>query len=361
MNFIDKFSNWLISLIRSKYFTGVLPDTRTVSEVQQDYNHAERAPVQTSDPFGNVQIATSPYPYVNQFNTSSCVTHAATLAYGIERVLTGKEFEQLSPAFVYRLRSNYAGEGSIPANIYDILHKTGAPLFTTLPTPQDEVTANNVTLTQEMYQEGNIYKGGSYFKITPANDINTIAAVAQQGHAVNLCLFATFDEYAQQYPQILQPTLTQGNAEVQHEITVLPYSGFIKNGVKYVAIQDSAWFGGWKLRYLSEQFIQTRVTESRYWVGTLTLATGTAPKHVFTQNLSVGATGTEVTFLQQLLISEGLLPTDCATGYFGGYTLAGTKAFQAKYAADILLPNGLLAPTGFWGPASIKKANQICA
>lgn len=352
--------NWLLSLFKSnKLFTGVLSDPRTAAQKAQDYLHSERTTAVTADPFGNGQITVSPYPFENQLQTSSCVPHAVTLAYGIER---GQgSFVALSPMFPYRLRSNYSGEGSIPQNIFDILQKTGAPLFSTLPTPQVESQANAINLTQQMYTEAEIYRGNTYFKISPANDINTIAQVAQSGHAVSICLFAQEDEYSRQYPVILYPNLTQGQAVIQHEVCVLPNSGFIKDGVKYVAIQDSAWFGGWKLRYLSEAFIVARVTQSMYWVGTQVLSTGPRPHFTFTKSLTVGSKDEEVRQMQLLLISEGLLPEDLATGNFYGYTLAGVKAFQSKYASEILLPNGLLAPTGYWGPASIKKANQLCA
>ncbi len=342
----------------SQYFTGVLTDTRTQSQKDQDYAHEERAAAVTTDPFGNVQITESPYPYQNQFGTSSCVPHAIGMAYAIERGV--KDFVALSYIFAYRLRSNYAGEGSVPAEMFGIYHNFGAPLYSTLPTPQTESQANAVSLTQQMYTEAKIYRGANYYRITSGgNNIDNIAAVAQQGHAVVMCLFATYDEWARQYPVVSNPNLTQGAAEVNHEICVLPYSGFIKDGVKYVAIQDSAWFGGWKLRYVSETFIKMRVTESRYWVGVQTLGVGPKPVYTFTQNLSVGSKGPEVIALQKLLISEGLIPNDCATGNFLGITLAGVKAFQDKYASDILLPNGLLVPTGYWGPASIKMANKL--
>lgn len=357
------FLKWLLSFfVKSPYFTGVLKDNRTAAQIGQDYLHEELVTTTVAvDPFSNPQITVSPYPYQNQFGTSSCVTHAVGMAYAIERGLTN--FAALAYIFVYRLRSNFAGEGSIPANIFSIYHNTGAPLYTTLPTPQTEVQANNISLTQQMYNEADIYKGAKYFKITTGyNDINTIAQILQQGHAVVVCIFATYDEYSKQIPTVDNPNLKQSDvaAEVQHEICILPNSGFVMNGIKYVAVQDSAWFGGWKLRYFSEGFIKARVTESRYWVGTQVLGNGPIPKYVFTQTLKLGDKNAEVKIMQQLLISEGLLPPDCATGLFGGLTLAGVNAFQQKYAADILLPQGLIAPTGFWGVGCIKKGNALC-
>lgn len=49
------------------------------------------------------------------------------------------------------------------------------------------------------------------------------------------------------------------------------------------------------------------------------------------------------------------------TGYFGAKTLDAVKRFQAKYAADVLLPLGLAQPTGFVGEATLKKLRSLSA
>lgn len=351
----------IISWFYNPSFTGVVKDRRAQWEKDKDYLSEERVPVETSDPFGNAQLTVSPYPYLNQLSTSECVPHSITLALAIERKNDTGNFSLLSPTFVYRLRSNYPRAGSAPQDIFELCRKYGAPLLDSLATPLNEVLANRVTLTPQMYIEAAIYKGSSpYYTIGTPNSITEIAKIAQQGHAVPITLFATEEEYAREYPVILNPTLTYSQAEVQHEVCVLPYSGFIKDGVKYVAIQDSAWFGGFKLRYLSETFIKARVYGACYWVTVNVLGTGPKPKWVFTKPLTVGDRGPDVEALQHLLISEGLLPNDLASGYFGGYTLAGVRAFQNKYASEILTPSGLFNPTGYFGPASMVRANMLC-
>lgn len=361
MNFLKRFvllflgQNWLST------FTGVVSDTRPDSEKEKDFLSEERLPIQTADPFSNAQITISPYPYVNQLSTSECVPHAITLALAIERKNDTNNFSLLSPTFVYRLRSNYANEGSAPQDIFNLCRKWGAPLFDTLPTPQTEWQANNVMLTEQMYTEASIFKGSSpYYTLAKPNDIGEIAKIAQQGHAVPITLFATEEEYSRQYPTIINNNLIRTQAEVQHEVCVLPYSGFWKDGIRYVAIQDSAWFGGWKIRYLSEQFIKARVYGACYWVTVNVVGQGPRPTFFFTRTLAVGSSGTEVKALQQLLISEGLLPNDLASGYFGGHTLAGVRAFQEKYASEILTPGGLSAPTGIVGSLTREKLNVLC-
>lgn len=363
MNPLTAFIDFIVNLFKkpqSQFFTGVLPDNRSASEKAKDYLSEEMMPPSVPDPFSNAQLTISPFPYLNQLGTSSCVAHAVTLALAIERKADVNNFSILSAMFPYRLRSNYAQAGSAPQNIFQILKKTGSPLSDSLPTPQFEFQANNLALTDQMYTEASIYKGLDYYTLGVPNSILTIARIAMQGHGVPITLFATEEEYSIQYPTIINPKLTYYQAEIQHEVCVLPYSGFIKDGVKYVAIQDSAWFGGWKLRYLSEAFIKARVYGAGYWDTVQILATGKYPKHVFTYPLRLGDNNDEVKLLQQMLIAEGLLPATLATGLFGGKTLAAVRAFQSKYASDILIPAGLTAPTGFFGELSIKKANVLC-
>lgn len=348
-------------LFGTTHFTGVKPDTRLQSEKNRDYLHDERQPIESATaPFSNAKLAESPYPYTNQFNTSSCVPNAIALALSIERKMDNNVFFQLSPIFAYRLRNIYPTEGSVPQNIFDIMRKYGAPLFASLPTPETEQAANNISITSQNYSEASIYKGLTYWTLKEKfNDIDELARIAQLGHAVPITLFATEEEYSRQYPVILKPSLTYAQAAVRHEVCILPYSSFVENGIKYVAIQDSAFFGGWKLRYLSEEFIKARLYGSGYWDTVQIVPNAPKPVFTFTHTLKFGDRNDEVKKMQELLISEGLLPVGLNTGLFAGRSLAAVKAFQTKYTSEILAPNGLMWPTGFWGPASIKKANQL--
>ncbi len=265
--------------------------------------------------------------------------------------------------FPYRLRSNYPGEGCYPQEIFELYRTHGAPLYTTLPTPGSEVEANKLELIAQEFVEAQIFKGYSYYTIkTGYDDIAVIAGVAAQGHAVPILIYATYDEWAQQYPQIIVPNLVQGSAyaEVEHCVCVLPHSGFTLNGKRYVAIQDSAWFGGWKLRYLSEDWIRARsYGPAGYFTKVIPLSAGPKPNHVFSTSIHYGDKGPEVLAMQQLFNSEGLLTSDNLSGAFNGRTLAALHAFQTKYAADILIPNGLTVPTAVFGPSCIAKANSL--
>jgi hypothetical protein len=75
----------------------------------------------------------------------------------------------------------------------------------------------------------------------------------------------------------------------------------------------------------------------------------------------------EVRRLQQFLNTRGfglasgteLGAPGHETDLFGILTFEAVKRFQAAYAAEILVPVGLTAPSGFFGPSSIRKANAL--
>jgi len=111
---------------------------------------------------------------------------------------------------------------------------------------------------------------------------------------------------------------------------------------------------------------------TRFFTGaafaTILLAAGTLPAiaqtttqpwcHTFNQNLRVGDTGLEVNALRQALsldsqnnVGDGAAFTDAVASAVTG--------FQQKYASDILAPNGLSYGTGYVGPSTRAKLNQL--
>lgn len=361
LNFIKNFGK-LFGFF-SAGFTGLLPDPRTPEQKQQDFAHEERIQATVpADPFGNTRITTSPYPLENQQGTSSCVPHGIGLALAILRKKITGTYIRLSWIFAYRLRINYPQAGCWPPDIFGVYSKRGAPLYTTLPTPYNEDEANAEVLTAQMDNEAQLFEGLEYYTIQQNfNDIATLAALAEQGYGVAMLFYSTIAEWSQSVPQILTPNLPQTDAPVRHCVCILPNSGHTIDGVRYVTIQDSAWFGNIQIRHVSEAFIKARVFAAGYWDKVVIVGGGPVPKYTFTKTLKYGSSGPEVKAMQLLLIAEGCLPADCATGNFLGRTLAGVHAFQNKYAADILLPLKLDAPTDAWGSMCIAKANTLSA
>lgn len=91
--------------------------------------------------------------------------------------------------------------------------------------------------------------------------------------------------------------------------------------------------------------------------------------YAWTRSLSSGSTGDDVMKLQKFLNSSddtrvsvsGAGSVGMETSYFGPATAAAVSKFQVKYREDILSPSGLVNPTGYFGPASMAKANMLCA
>jgi len=81
------------------------------------------------------------------------------------------------------------------------------------------------------------------------------------------------------------------------------------------------------------------------------LSGGSTVAGSFTQDLTVGSTGSQVVALQQMLVAQGHLsmPAGVAMGYFGSLT----KAAVARWQASV----GISPAAGYFGPISRARAN----
>jgi hypothetical protein len=87
----------------------------------------------------------------------------------------------------------------------------------------------------------------------------------------------------------------------------------------------------------------------------------------FYQDLSLGSNGADVLELQKLLNSDpqtrvatyGVGSPGQETDYFGNLTHNAVIRFQNKYASEILAPVGLTSGTGYFGPSTRAKANEL--
>lgn len=85
-------------------------------------------------------------------------------------------------------------------------------------------------------------------------------------------------------------------------------------------------------------------------------------KFTFTKPLIKGDRGNDVVALQHCLRLSGQFPAGVDfTGFFGSTTEAAVKAFQVKYASEILTPIDLTSPTGRVGTMTLRKLNQLFA
>ncbi|MCF7843683.1 peptidoglycan-binding protein [Candidatus Gracilibacteria bacterium] len=80
-----------------------------------------------------------------------------------------------------------------------------------------------------------------------------------------------------------------------------------------------------------------------------------------TRNMSKGSRGADVTLLQKTLKYDGFYATGPITGYFGPLTENAVFRFQNYYKEEVLYPVNLKVGTGYFGPSTKKKVNEIIA
>ncbi|MEK9179974.1 MAG: peptidoglycan-binding protein [Patescibacteria group bacterium] len=86
---------------------------------------------------------------------------------------------------------------------------------------------------------------------------------------------------------------------------------------------------------------------------------GQATKAEILRDLTVGSTGEDVKALQELLLAEGVYTEGLITGFFGSLTKQAVIRFQEKYADEVLAPAGLVNGTGYVGPATRAKIQEL--
>ena len=86
----------------------------------------------------------------------------------------------------------------------------------------------------------------------------------------------------------------------------------------------------------------------------------------FTRVLRIGSSGIDVKNLQIFLNANGFVVAISGSGssghettYFGPATSRALVRFQNQYAASILTPAGLTQGTGYFGPSTMAKVNQL--
>lgn len=360
MDFLKNFINYFKTFSQKTHFTGVLSDDRPVSEIVKDYLHEERLPSSPATIWFDRPFV-SPYLNENQNDTSSCVAHATTMAWSITTKNLGSDFTRLSKMFVYKLRTNFPSPGCNMPEMMDRLKKVGSCLYTNLPTPFTEEMANSVSITAPLIKEASENKKlVEYYKISNARDIDLLASISATGVGISLLIFATYKEWAQKYPQVI-PGTVESVAPIRHGVCILDRGGFIENGIKYLAIVDSSWFGDYKIRYLSEDFIKNRVfkVDGAAYFDAVSIMDSVKPSNlgVFVGTMEKGDIGELVLNLQKVLLYEGFLPADCVIGTFGPRTVKAVTQLQEKYASEILNPVGLTKGTGLVGPSTINWLN----
>lgn len=215
---------------------------------------------------------------------------------------------------------------------------------------------------------GNNTKVGNYFTVAwdtwrnigavPDSLLNTFPACKtwEQYHDKNLLTKAMFDvaEESKKYVEVMYQWLDVAN--LNSYFSTSPLNSGIPIPANHSVQQNSPteMFNtytpfiapiGDKIHFSLQGVVKPRTEAS------------SAPKHVFTGDLSFGMRGVEVYWLQRVLVYEGLLNKnlinpDPLKAFFGNNTKNGVVKLQEKYASEILTPLGLTHGTGRFGISS---------
>lgn len=352
-------------------FLGVLPDTRTPEEKESDIDHNELFASASLPNYYGSKTEASKYvdyfPLLNQIYTSSCMPHGHDLCSIIFQSLKNNVPAMApAPMLQYRLRANYPNPGMSQPDIQLLTKNPGIAPQSALATPQQESDANNLIITQDIKNQVSIIDG-SWVTINNPVSIDVIALVTNTFNLPATILFySTEEEWSSENPSILIPNLDPNQAYVRHNVCVLPNSAYKDaNGKKHVLIQDSAFFGGFHNRSVPEDFFTlNRVYGADYLINLSNSGNITKPSHKFTQPLSFGSKGMEVTALQKMLQFLGFLATEAngqpiPYGYFGGLTKNAITAFQNAHPTQILEPAGLTQGNGNFGSITLGYMNIL--
>lgn len=346
-----------------------LPDTRPQSEKEKNYNASEIAAAVAVTLFKNVKPTKVPATLYNQWYVGSCVLHGFYTQLELEGIVAPAP-NGMSQLRAYRKRSNYPNPGTAAADGYAAIKSGQAPNIDAPTTPgmtEAQATAMPYQLGVKMLKDFN------YFEFAPLafwnngktieNDL-ALTAVAT-GKAVAMFLFATDDEWSQEYVTVKDPNLQLADAYVRHCICIIPKSDFTENGNEWIAVQDSAAFGGRHLRYISRNFFNKRAYYASEVFPKGEVPTPQPPAVIVKPltPVKLGDRGTAVKELQAYLSDKGNLEPQYITGYYGALTAKAVLWYQLErweqFPSSVGEIPGLLELGGkYWGPASIGVAQQ---
>lgn len=300
-----------------KFNTGVAKDPRNSIQKSLDYQHEDLFGT-TPYTWKSFDGANLPhYTIRNQNGSSACVAFSICKALGINN----PPYKDLRPEFIYTKRAN-SGEGMWLQNAFDIAVKHGAPEDPLLLGDNlTEAQANAYIPTEDATINALKYRGKNYVFISK-NDLDGIARVIDQGHTPIFLVRCDITEWTGE-PLVNHSKTAPFN--INHAVPCI-YAG-MRDGVKTIVVSDSwgSMYGRNGLRYLSEDFIKTRVETVGYIVDLPDELV--PPPFKFTKNLYIGMRNADVLQLQKRLVKEGY-GTFTPTGYFGQATLRAVIAYQ---------------------------------
>lgn len=391
----DKLKNWLYGagpITQPIPGTGANVDTRSEEQKQGDIQFGElvasAAPVtwtlKASATWRKFQV-------FNQGTCDACVAFSMAKILGVMRLINESVFIAFCMGDIYGRRSNASvpGAASQGMNSTDpyIIAAEGVTLDAVVPS-QNLTEAQMDDLVMPVYarQIGNLFKlSNPQAVILPIGNIDAVASVIQQtGKAVMVWYYFTAREWgtlngvAGNYnvPQIADAVAapTDG-AALRHSVAAVDCT-LMPDGTKALVIEDSAWFGNFNRRLVTESFHARRNFFAGYPMNFKTekVSDAVTTRYTFTQPLVFiswnGTTGApsapllnsvqmaDVIALQTALQSLGYFPMNVkATGYYGALTAQAVLAWQLDTITTVSRTVLLGLAGQSFGTASIAAMN----
>lgn len=326
---------------------GANVDTRPPEEVEKDYLLKEIVASTATVSWAQKRWEEfRRFGVQNQDGSSSCVWQTIRKLMRIIFMVNRGQDLDFSATFGYRERANYPAGGTGAIDALNYAAEKGVTLNALMPSDDlSELEMNGAKIQQYHRDVAALFNVPNYVQL-PVGDLETVVSTIQKtGKGVMLWYYFTAEEWSRQVPEVLDPSISypgHPNA-LRHSVAGVDGGrlvGFASSsspsGItdkKGVFIEDSAHFGGFSERFITEEFHRARNWFAAYQIN-FSFDEGATPRpsHRFDVDMRPGDTNDEVKALQDVLKFEGLFPTNVdSTGYFGAITKKAAVAFQAKH------------------------------
>lgn len=277
--------------------------------------------------------------------------------------------DELSFRFVYALakcQDGFAGEGTYPSLVANIIRKYGVPLAKFCPNDvslshEDFVYQRNMAnIPKEAFEDALKRKSGADFAVPVTEDgIKQALNYAKDNKGGVMILRHIGDTYwkgadgvttwdkEKLLPMRVPATFTGGHEE---SLTGYDYDEEGRMRIYWLNHWSPQWADngrGWE--YADIWLPQT--VEMRVVVAAVPVVD--TFKYHWSKTLKRGDKGADVVALQHVLKLEGCFPDMPFTGNYGDITFNGVVNLQKKYTSEILTPAGLTHGTGIVGPRTL--------
>jgi hypothetical protein len=337
----------LLKQLFGEKFRDVLNDPRSQLEKLNDYKVGTDVILTASASAEGKRITKLPFKAYNQGKSSACGAFAASHA---RRLFEG---EQTFPYQWYRARTNYDYEGMYLKDVLKLMAQAmifePKKAYNTLT----EKEANALAYTK-VYDEKR--KDKYEYAQIDSYDADSIFSAVNEGYPVVFAFYSTVNEWK----EIMEPTdvVTLFTAPVRHFVVALPNSTHLKNGKEWLSVIDSSPNKGFSLRHVSKDFIKQRsYLGAGFYYPSKTRKTKVTV--VPQKAVKFGDNNAFVLDLQMFLYQTGYLSKVHTTSYYGPKTAQAVLTWQADNLLNVPMLELFELKGRYWGPKSIKRANEL--